>query len=598
MSDELFGFMTRPSRGQRRIALMLARHRREGDRLVPYIALSVAAHVLLLGLLAVAKGRGGGVAPAAESNRAAIRQTLESLRLDPQESQLLREALAQLDDDAYEYIFEHSPALDPRLSERERTDILRSLVRGSVGRLKERRVGLSALDFPPWEFLPGAALQNSIKTESGDILIPLDTSPDGRPTFYRAGGAALQRLGSLREEKKGRRKESLGGKIDIRTDAGFARVPDEYYYRVCPYESMIALGGSLFYAVSGFPRLEPPAERAASGEVADERGRPVPQDRIPGPPDAIKVVFMSPAEAAEGPAARETLPDLPGLTEASIPRILDGLMALDDREQVRVFMERFLVGRDLDDPMLAHLTRQFLYENLGGAFNLGSRLSTAFDVLEELYYDKTTQSDLIAFGLRNGSSLAGREIRFFLASLIDFERRALGYLADSLDLIQDAAAGRAGGRAEVFDKAAKAFVLGQVYRDLAAGLERRGMDAIDDILQEYADEQERIYRSLIAEGGETAGRARFALGGLYWDEKREARALKEWRAIDPAFETPTLNQIRWIMDLTYGQDLSWSRINAVFAEESARNSRAALERCVRFHLWEKRSARAGTALPR
>ncbi len=35
MSDELFGFMTRPSRGQRRIALMLARLRREGDRLVP-----------------------------------------------------------------------------------------------------------------------------------------------------------------------------------------------------------------------------------------------------------------------------------------------------------------------------------------------------------------------------------------------------------------------------------------------------------------------------------------------------------------------------------------------------------------------------------
>jgi hypothetical protein len=78
---------------------------------------------------------------------------------------------------------------------------------------------------------------------------------------------------------------------------------------------------------------------------------------------------------------------------------------------------------------------------------------------------------------------------------------------------------------------------------------------------------------------------------LYWDEGQEARALKEWKAIVSAFTTPVLTQLRWIMSLTYGQELLWSRISSVFQEESKKNSAAALERLTKFHLWAKRSAK-------
>ena len=107
---------------------------------------------MVIGLLAIARGTNEGFRSAmpTETSEKAVRQALETLRLDARESQVLSEALAGPDEDAYDYVFEHAPDLDPRLEERERTEIFRSLMKESLGRLKERRVGLSALDFPPW----------------------------------------------------------------------------------------------------------------------------------------------------------------------------------------------------------------------------------------------------------------------------------------------------------------------------------------------------------------------------------------------------------------------------------------------------------------
>jgi hypothetical protein len=598
--DDLFDFMARQSRGRAILSAFRLRLKRGRDRLVPYVVLSLAVHVTVVGLLAIARGTNADFRSAmlTETREKAIRQALETLRLDARESQVLSEALAGLDQDAYDDVFEHAPELDPRLEERERIEIFRSLMKESLGHLKERRVGLSALDFPPWGLLPGADIRGPIRTAGGDLLYPFGAAPDGRPTLYRLRAAAAKKLEFLRstgDQEKGTR-ESRGGKVEVRTERGFARVPDEYYFRECPYSRMIALGGSVFYAVSRFPRLETAAGSETSGEVRDPRRSRAASGSDPRPTDPIKIVYMPASVARQEPAARDILPELPGLSEENVQKILDGLMELSDEDQVRVFMERFLIGRDADDPLLARFTRRFLYENLGGAFNLGDRLSTAFDFLEELFYNKMSQNDLIAYGLKNRMSRTGTEIMLYLAALYDFERRGLAYLVDSLDEIEAVLAGRP-GRAEVFNKPAKAFVLGEVYRDFVSGIGRGGQDDLDAVLREYRDEQERIYRLLIDNGGEAGNRARYALGGLYWDEGEENRALKEWQAIDPIFETSALAQLRWIMSLTYGQDLLWSRINAVFREESTKNSTAALERFAKFHLWENRSAklRAGSA---
>ncbi|MGZ5479685.1 MAG: hypothetical protein ACXWGZ_08820, partial [Candidatus Aminicenantales bacterium] len=488
--NDLFGFMARQSRRVTVLSAFRLRLQRGRDRLIPYVVLSLAAHVMVIGLLAIARATSAGfpsVMPT-ETSQKAVRQALETLRLDARESQILSETLAGLDEDAYDYVFEHAPDLDPRLEERERTEIFRSLMKESLGRLKERRVGLSALDFPPWELLPGSGIRSPIRTEEGDLLYPLGAAPDGRPTLYRLRPAAAQRLDFLRssgDQERGTR-ESRGGKVEVRTERGFARVPDEYYFRECPYKRMIALGGSVFFAVSGFPRLETTDGFKTSGEVRDQRRSRAADRSDLRPTDLIKIVYMPASVARQEPAAGDVLPELPGLSEENVQKILDGLMELSDEDQVRVFMERFLIGRDADDPLLARLTRRFLYENLGGAFNLGDRLSTAFDFLEELFYNKMSQNDLIAYGLKYSRSRTGTEIMLYLAALYDFERRGLAYLVDSLDEIEAVLAGRP-GLAEVFNKPAKAFVLGEVYRDFVSGVGRSGPDNLDAVLREYRD---------------------------------------------------------------------------------------------------------------
>jgi hypothetical protein len=267
--DDLFGFMARQSPGRRALTASLLWIRRGRERLVPYVVLSLAAHIMVIGLLAIARGTNAGfpsVMPTATSQKA-VRQALETLRLDARESQVLSEALAGLDEDAYDYIVEHAPELDPRLGERERTEIFRSLMKESLGRLKERRVGLSALEFPSWGLLPGADIRGPIRTEEGDLLYPIGAATDGRPTLYRLPAATVQRLDFLRttgDQERGTR-ESRRGKVEVRTERGFNRVPDEYYFRECPYARMIALGGSVFYAVSSFPPLETPDGSQTSG---------------------------------------------------------------------------------------------------------------------------------------------------------------------------------------------------------------------------------------------------------------------------------------------------------------------------------------------
>ncbi|MGB8959348.1 MAG: hypothetical protein WCC00_10120 [Candidatus Aminicenantales bacterium] len=522
----------------------------------------------------------------------AIRQALESLRLDARESAVLGEALVGLDEDTYNDIIERAPDLDPRLGEREQTEIFRSLMRESLAHRGKKQGNLSALDFPAWGLLPGSDASGPIRLPEGDAIFPLSTDLDGRPKYYRLPAKAAKQIESLRslgDQERGS-PETRGSKVEVRTERGFDLVPNEYYYRVCPYEQMVALGGSVFYAVSGFPRLEAGDGPNAPGEASGpEHDAPAPRSAIPAA-ENVTFIFIPVSVPRENPVSEVASPALPELSEENIPKILDRLMELSDEDQVRAFRDRYLAGYDPDDPLLARLTQRFLYENLGGVFNLGDRLATAFDFAEELFFNKLFQNELIDYGLKNRRSRTGTEILLCLAALYDFERRGLAYLADSLDEIEAVLDNRP-GRADLFNKQTKAFVLGEVYRDLIFGIRRRNLEDLDAVLQEYREEQTKIYRLLIDIGGEAANRARYALGGMYWDEGREGLALKEWKAIDLAYTTPILSQLRWIMSLTYGEELVWSRINSVFQEESKKNTTAALNRLTKFHLWEKRSAK-------
>ncbi|MCK7470216.1 MAG: hypothetical protein MZU95_04975, partial [Desulfomicrobium escambiense] len=64
-----------------------------------------------------------------------------------------------------------------------------------------------------------------------------------------------------------------------------------------------------------------------------------------------------------------------------------------------------------------------------------------------------------------------------------------------------------------------------------------------------------------------------------WDDGRgEGEAIKTWKRIDASFNHPQLDAIRWVLSLSYGTDLTWTRIDRIFREESRKNPAAALER--------------------
>lgn len=593
--DDLFGFMTRRSRTNRVLQWLLGWFQRKKERFTGFLILSLAIHILVFGLLAVSQftsQRTQGSA-AVQRNVEAVEQAVEGLRLDAKENAVLREALAGLrDEDELQDIMDRAPELDPRLGEREQMEVFRSLMKESLTRLGQKKGERSALDAPSWDLLPGFGERNSLRLAEGDILFRLEASADGRPKLYKLPAKAARKIESLRNEgdgEKGRR-EVRDGRVELRTERGFLVVPEEYYFRECPYEQMMALGGTLFYAVSGFPRLETPE----APKAAVDHGIP----SFQGPADKdVSFIYFPSSPPEEGGSSGQAPAFFPPLSEGNIQDILDGLMESVDDDQMRAFKARYLDGHDAADPLLVRLTQGFLYGNLGGVFMLGDRLSTAFDFLEELYYNKLFQNSLVTYGLKNRRTPTGAEVLFCLAALYDFERRGLAHLADSIDPIESALADRP-GRAEVFNKKAKAFVLRDVYRDFILELGIRGPEDIDSVLQEYTEEQARIYRLLVGMGGDVKNRALYALGVMQWDGGREGEAIKTWKQIDPAYTHPQLDGIRWVLSLSYGSDLIWTRIDKLFQEESRKNSSAALERLKKFHVWDKRSAKLRAAAVR
>ena len=176
-------------------------------------------------------------------------------------------------------------------------------------------------------------------------------------------------------------------------------------------------------------------------------------------------------------------------------------------------------------------------------FMLADPLSTGFDFLEELHYDMSSMGELAAFGIRNKRTRTGTEILFCLAASYEFESRALLRLEQALDtarLVLDGAA----VAAEVFNPRAKAFVVREVYKELAADLPRLGFDGLDAVLEAYDLEQQKIYEFIAAGAPEARNRAFFALGSLHWAAARWEAAIEKWRAVGPEFAPVVMDQIR------------------------------------------------------
>jgi hypothetical protein len=582
----LFDFIKPPPAPRRRRRAVLEWLAGKRRRFSFFIAVSCVAHLALFGMVALFGPQAGAPSDAKDPRAMDLRVFKESMQeyaSDGRTPARLANALIALSEEDIEKAFRQAPVLDYRLSDREKAGLYKTMLMEAAAEFTEGpEEGPSALDLPLSRYFGSLREMPVAEQEEGYTLVRIDDPLQAGARIFmlsKERDEALRSLGLAGPEVKDRSAE-----VELLDGEGRLRkVPGEYFYRDSPYRQIAAAGAGLFYIIKGFPEPPPPG----TGNVADQRKAGAPR---PETPSRAFSVFLVPTggprdRAPKSPAGQP----VPPLSEREIERILDGLMPLSVAEQVRTFYRDHLEGRDPDSAELARLTGGFLYRNLGMIFiRTGDPLSRGFDLLEELYYDNLSLDALVPYAMEHPRSRTGAEILLCLAASYEFERRTIVALDGSLDAVKRVLADPTGARLYVHNKDVKAYVLREVYRDLAAGLRERGYPALDAVLQKYRDEQLRIYDLLTAMGGEIRCRAQYALGRLYWDEGRAESALLVWRDTDPAFADVVLTGIRGaIIERRRPLD-AVPAIDVLLGRQTVSEKTNQLARIMKFHKWDRR----------
>jgi hypothetical protein len=593
-TPDLFDFMGPPPAQQRWLRTGLGWLARKRRRFSFFVSLSLIAHLALFGMVIVL-----GPQTKAPSSPATVRaqdfkafqESLRQVAADGQTPDRLANALMGLSEEDIAEAFLKAPVLDYRLTDREKAGLYKTMLGEAMAEFREGAgEGPSALDRPLSRYF-GNLRELPVKDAGEDYsLVRIDNPLEDSARLYKLSKETDRALESL--SLQGGQAGDLSAEVRLLNKEGrLLNVPGEYFHRDSPYREIAAAGARLFYVVKGFPDIPSSGlgngqDRAGGGNVREDLRTEVATE---GPPPAFAVFLVpsgGPRHQAPAPTAAKPALSVP---EQDIDRILDGLMALPVTEQVRTFNRDYLKAYDPDSPGLARLTGEFIYRNLGMVFvQTGDPLSRGFDLLEEVFYDNLSLDALVPYALKYPGSRTGAEILLALAASFEFERRAIIALDGSLDAAKKVLADPAESLFYVHNKDVKAYVLREIYRDLAAELLGRDYPALEPVLQRYRDEQLRIYDLLTGLGGEIKCRALYALGRYHWDEGRTELAMETWKGTDPAFADETLTRIRGaIIERRRPLD-AVPRIDEILGRETDGAKSLLLERIAKFHKWDRR----------
>jgi hypothetical protein len=593
-TPDLFDFMGPPPVQKHRLQAVLRWLARKRRRFSFFVFLSLVAHLALFGMVIVL-----GPQTKAPSSPATVRaqdfkafqESLRQVAADGQTPDRLANALMGLSEEDIAEAFLKAPVLDYRLTDREKAGLYKTMLGEAMAEFREGAgEGPSALDRPLSRYF-GNLRELPVKDAGEDYsLVRIDNPLEDSARLYKLSKETDRALESL--SLQGGQAGDLSAEVRLLNKEGrLLNVPGEYFHRDSPYREIAAAGARLFYVVKGFPDIPSSGlgngqDRAGGGNVREDLRTEVATE---GPPPAFAVFLVpsgGPRHQAPAPTAAKPALSVP---EQDIDRILDGLMALPVTEQVRTFNRDYLKAYDPDSPGLARLTGEFIYRNLGMVFvQTGDPLSRGFDLLEEVFYDNLSLDALVPYALKYPGSRTGAEILLALAASFEFERRAIIALDGSLDAAKKVLADPAESLFYVHNKDVKAYVLREIYRDLAAELLGRDYPALEPVLQRYRDEQLRIYDLLTGLGGEIKCRALYALGRYHWDEGRTELAMETWKGTDPAFADETLTRIRGaIIERRRPLD-AVPRIDEILGRETDGAKSLLLERIAKFHKWDRR----------
>lgn len=341
------------------------------------------------------------------------------------------------------------------------------------------------------------------------------------------------------------------GNVWVRSPTGTKIVPSQYFFRASPYEQILAQGVHLFHIVDRFPVLQ--EKFPADIHYVDTESESLFLEKAERGFQVILISGLSDSSDQISSRIQEDREDLEISTtfEEHFNKFCDDFFALPEEQQFLYFRNRYLEKYDLDSEELSYLTRKFIYRNLNNIIIPVSEISSAFDYLEELYFNKPLERQFLKFWQDYPDTKIGAQLLLTLASHYDFEKRAIEYLYEAYDDAKSYLRQKY-KVSEIFNKKTKCYVIKKMYEKLDSEIRDRGYTSLDQVKQKYIEQQIRIYDIVINMGGEPRNHGLYHLACLYWDLNLHDLAIDTWAQIDDSYDSDALDSIRealaWLDD--------------------------------------------------
>ena len=430
--------------------------------------------------------------------------------------------------------------------------------------------------------------RGGLDLDSGKKVIPSVPIPGKQdaklnvlPKASRADLQSFQRFPS-----RGIEYDRVSDYVRVKSPSGIKIVPAQYFFRESPYEQILAQGAHLFHIAEGFPSITKKPHTEI--HFVDTKSDSLFKDQKE---KAFKVVLLSgmsrsKAVLYKSPEAKKDL-IITDSFEEHFNDFLDKFLALPEEEQFLYFKKKYLEEYDLDSEELAYLTRKFIHSNLNNIIVPVSDISSAFDYIEELYFNKPLEYRFLKFLKENPDTAVSAEFLLTLASHFDFERSAIEYMYQAYNEAKKYLSQKY-KISEVFNKNVKCYIIKKTYEKLHEIMEERGYSTLDKISARYVEEQIDLYENVINMGGRPRNQGLYDLGSLYWGVGLRELAIATWAQIDDSYESEALKSIK--DELTWYDDVqkAYPRIDRILNWAANRGIKERLKRLIQLGKWKSR----------
>jgi hypothetical protein len=359
-------------------------------------------------------------------------------------------------------------------------------------------------------------------------------------------------------------------------------IPEQYYFRESPYGRILASMPNLFTCFTGFPLLS--GSRANDRE--DSRKREERRHASSLPSDRLNVIFVS--LGTHRPKPERAAKSVFGMNGPERQKILDDLMPLSEGGQYLKLKKEYLYRYDANCPALADLADEFFEKNLNNVFFDVNPISTAFDKLETLYFQKGIYDDLAHYWNENAGTLTGGTALIYLAASYDFEKSTIVELTAAYSAAKDMYL-KGYVPNNIFNSRRKAMVVKLGFEKIKNAGTPFGGGRMEAVIARYDEARLRIFSLLIESGGANGDRGRFAMGKFLWDRGDLDQAMEQWNKITNSYEGGGFLIIRRILKENLNRSSKIERIKKAFISfEMENDEEKQVERLVRYSRWKVR----------